>query len=258
MDDLKQSIIRSLDGTDDALYKHLPYLLQDLWEIGSSPDVLIDLIKNNGINRGQDLKVLDLGCGKGAVSVRLAKEFGFHIHGIDGMPLFVTEAEKWARKYKVSELCRFEIDDIRIRLDTLKDYDLIILGSIGPVLGNIEATLRKVKESLSSEGFVILDDGYRLDEGPENLKNYPNHLHAYEQIEKAGFEVMEEHLGEQEFIQHLNQQINAFIQKRVEELKIKFPERKHLFEKYLETQRIESDILENYVQCVTWLLKRSV
>jgi cyclopropane fatty-acyl-phospholipid synthase-like methyltransferase len=258
MDDLKQSIIKSLDGTDDALYEHLPYLLQDLWEIGSSPDVIMDLIKNNGINRGQDLKVLDLGCGKGAVSVRLAKVFGFHIHGIDGMPLFVIEAEKWARKYKVSELCRFEIADIRIRLDTLKDYDLIILGSIGQVLGNIEATLRKVKDSLSSEGCVILDEGYRLDEGPENLYNYPDHLQVYEQIKKAGFEVMEEHLGKQEFIQHLNQQIMGFIQKRVEELKTQFPDRKHLFEKYLEAQKIESDILENYMQCVTWLLKRSV
>lgn len=258
MDDLKQSIIRSLDGTDDALYEHLPYLLQDLWEIGSSPDVIIDLIKNNGINKGQDLKVLDLGCGKGAVSVRLAKEFGVKIHGIDGMPLFVTEAEKWARKYKVSELCRFEIADIRIRLDTLKDYDLIILGSIGSVLGNIEATLRKVKESISPEGFVILDEGYRLEESLEDLDNYPDRLQAYDQIEKAGFEVMEEQLVERDFIRHMNQQIIGFIQERVEELKIQFPDQKHLFEKYLEAQKIESDILENYIQCVTWLLKTLV
>jgi cyclopropane fatty-acyl-phospholipid synthase-like methyltransferase len=258
MDDLKQSIVRSLDGADEVLYEHLSYLLQELWEIGSSSDVIIDLIKGNCINRGQDLKVLDLGCGKGAVSVRLAKEFGFHIHGIDGMPLFVTEAEKWARKYKVSELCRFEIFDIRIRLDTLKDYDLIILGSIGSVLGNIEATLSKVKESLSSKGFVMLDEGYRLDESPENLYNYPDRLQACEQIEKAGFEVMEERLGVQEFNRHSNQQIIGFIQKRVEELNIQFPDRKHLFEKYLAAQKIESEILENYMQCVTWLLKRSV
>lgn len=122
--------------------------------------------------------------------------------------------------------------------------------------GNI--FLIKVKKLLSFEGFVILDEGYRVDEGSENLEKYPDHLQAYDRIGKAGFEVIEGHLGERDFIRHMNQQIIGFIQKRVEELKIQFPDRRYLFEKYLEAQKIESDILENYMQCITWLLKRSV
>jgi cyclopropane fatty-acyl-phospholipid synthase-like methyltransferase len=36
-------------------------------------------------------KVLDLGCGKGAVSVQIASKFGFDVVGIDAMSEFLSE-----------------------------------------------------------------------------------------------------------------------------------------------------------------------
>ena len=47
MDTIEHSILKSLDGKDINLFPFLPYLLQDIWEIGASPEVILNLIKKN-------------------------------------------------------------------------------------------------------------------------------------------------------------------------------------------------------------------
>ncbi|MDD3051228.1 MAG: hypothetical protein PHR06_08785 [Candidatus Cloacimonetes bacterium] len=42
---LDESIINALDGTDTNLLPYIPYILQDFWEIGSSPQDIIAMIK---------------------------------------------------------------------------------------------------------------------------------------------------------------------------------------------------------------------
>ena len=55
----------------------------------------------------RDTKVLDLACGKGAVSVRLAKELNIHFKGVDILPEFIDYAKCNAQEYGVSDLCEF-------------------------------------------------------------------------------------------------------------------------------------------------------
>ena len=129
MNDLKKSIVISLDGQDDALFPYLAYLLQDLWEIGSFPGTIIQVIKTHNLHHHGPFTVLDLGCGKGAVSISIAKELGWNIHGIDAMPEFIDEAQEFAKAHHVKHLCFFEVADIRQRVKTLKGYDFVILGS---------------------------------------------------------------------------------------------------------------------------------
>lgn len=93
MDSLENSVLASLDGGEKALYPYLAYLLQDLREIGSSPDDILRLIHNHIITDGS-IKALDLGCGKGAVLIKLAKELHLKCHGIDALPDFINEAKK--------------------------------------------------------------------------------------------------------------------------------------------------------------------
>ena len=73
MDTVKKSIVKSLDGLEFGLFPYLSYLLQDLWEFGASPQIIIELFKKNNIIKNAS-KVLDLGCGKGAVLIKLVKE----------------------------------------------------------------------------------------------------------------------------------------------------------------------------------------
>ena len=70
-----------MDGSHKKLLPLTPYILQDLWEIGAGPDALIKLIRKHYTNCA-DLKVLDLGCGKGVVSVKISKSLGRNCHGI--------------------------------------------------------------------------------------------------------------------------------------------------------------------------------
>ncbi|MCK5453172.1 MAG: class I SAM-dependent methyltransferase, partial [Calditrichia bacterium] len=87
---LEKSLSESLE-TNPNFLPYLPELLQDLWELGSSPDKIIELIRPLELNAG-DTRILDLGCGKGAVSILLVKTFGFQAIGVDGCQPFLDEA----------------------------------------------------------------------------------------------------------------------------------------------------------------------
>ena len=84
----RQSVADSLES-EIKLLPYMPYLLQDLWALGSSVDQILDLFSTLPLSYGA-AKVLDLGCGKGAVSVQIASKFGFEVVGIDAMPEFLN------------------------------------------------------------------------------------------------------------------------------------------------------------------------
>lgn len=148
MKTIEESVITAMDGSDKELYPFLPYILQDLWEIGADPDTIIKLFRKHSKNYS-NLKILDLGCGKGAVSIRVSKEFGCACYGIDAIPEFIDFAQQKAKEYSVDHLCNFEIGDIREKIKELLGYDVIILGAIGPVFGDYYTTLTTVSSCLS-------------------------------------------------------------------------------------------------------------
>jgi len=53
---------------DPAILRFVPELLQDLDALGSDPELVVAWLDEAGL-RGPRTRVLDLGCGKGAVAV---------------------------------------------------------------------------------------------------------------------------------------------------------------------------------------------
>jgi SAM-dependent methyltransferase len=255
MDTVKKSIVKSLDGLEFGLFPYLTYLLQDLWEIGAPSDIVIDIIKRKRILKKKS-KILDLGCGKGAVLIRLVNEFGCEGHGIDALPDFVEEAKNYAKKYKVQQKCTFEAGDIRRKVDDLRGYDLVILGSIGPVFGDVKSTLLKVQTCINDDGYIILDDGYLSDESTIKSPVYLKETEMLQQIESAKINIVDKALLNPDFIKNSNKQIYDYIYKRVLELKKKHPEDHAMFDGYLKSQEEENTLLENHIICVTWLLEK--
>ena len=102
-DDSQKSVADSLE-TEINLLPYMPYLLQDLWAMGCSADQILGLISNLNLP-ANSINVLDLGCGKGALSVQIAAKFGFKVTGVDAMPEFLKTAEEKADDYKVTSLC---------------------------------------------------------------------------------------------------------------------------------------------------------
>jgi 2-polyprenyl-3-methyl-5-hydroxy-6-metoxy-1,4-benzoquinol methylase len=85
MSSVEEKLAQSLTAETTELLPYLPYLLQDLWELGSVPMDMVELISGN-VGVSPRTKILDLACGKGAVSVRLAEEYGCSVKGIDIIP----------------------------------------------------------------------------------------------------------------------------------------------------------------------------
>lgn len=250
---VEECVIEAMDGSDIGLFPYLPYILQDLWEIGASPESIIELI-NKHAHDYSNLEILDLGCGKGAVSVKMAQKFNCHCFGIDAIEEFITEAESKAQEYGVEQYCSFEVGDIRNRINYLQDFDIIVLGSIGPVFGDYFSTLTILKKHLRRGGYIIIDDAFIDDES-----NYSHHLMvkkstALKQISKAGMKLIDEVVISEDDITNSNITILENIIKRCFELIKREPEKKKLFMDYIKNQKEENEVLEQKVKCSTLII----
>jgi 2-polyprenyl-3-methyl-5-hydroxy-6-metoxy-1,4-benzoquinol methylase len=258
MNELAESILYSLDGGQDPrIYSYLPFLLQDLWELGTSAESVIQLIKKHKTYLPGEVHVLDLGCGKGAVSVRLALEFGFQCRGIDGMPEFIRAANHWAQHYQVQTLCGFECGDIRNWQPGDDLYDIIILGSIGSVFGSPQETLRQVKQFTRPSGLIMIADAYIPD---DQALHSPHPQYYYRKeiiraIQDNHLKVLEEHPDNRSDAVRDNEKMYALIESRARELSEKYPDKQDIFSTYLREQQKENEILDNEVMSVTWLLR---
>lgn len=120
-----------------------------------------------GIHLQRGLRVLDLPCGEGGVSVPLARNYGVRVKGYDLLPHFVSRANSLAKKSGVQGLCRYEVGDVRDVLRRRAVYDLLLWFSGPEVFDSPESTIRTLR------GSVIIGDGYlKADKGTTDLGRY--------------------------------------------------------------------------------------
>ena len=252
---IEESVVLAMDGSDVDLFPHLPYILQDLWEIGASPEVVITLLKKHWDDHSK-FKVLDLGCGKGAVSIKLVKAFGCYCHGIDAVEAFIGEARSRSKALNLEAHSLFECDDIRTRVNHLRDYDVVVLGAIGPVLGDYYSTLTKVSQCIKDDGLIIIDDGY-LEDGSDY--SHPLALEKsvmLKQTAEANMQLIDEIIFSTAEIKGSDDFIYENIKKRCHELIIKHPDKRDLFVNYIKNQAEENEALETKLVCSTMLFKK--
>ncbi len=163
---VEESVVLAMDGTDASLYPYLPYILQDIWQIGASPDLIIQVLRRR-LPRKAGFRLLDLGCGKGAVSIPVAAAFDCSCLGIDAVEAFVAEARARAAEHGVDARCRFEVGDIREVIKGLAGFDVIVLGArfTGPFLGDYWKRSRP-RSPLIVEGLFYRRRGYFHDAFP--------------------------------------------------------------------------------------------
>ncbi|MDD2286466.1 MAG: class I SAM-dependent methyltransferase [Paludibacter sp.] len=270
MKTVEESVITAMDGTTTELLQFLPYILQDFWEIGSDPKTIIHLISKHfnqktTSKKTSTLKVLDLGCGKGTVSVKVAKALGCCCYGVDAVQQFIEYAKKKAEEFDVAGLCNFQTGDIRkiVSQEGFSNnlYDVIILGAIGPVLGDYFETLSKLSPLLKEHGLIIIDDGYI----PENSDyTHPQVFHKsriIEDIQKAGMLLAEEIrvTNENNSSTQLNYQEEfGNLVKRCNELIAKYPDKAHLFQDYIDRQKAEYESFKEDIACCTFAIRKKL
>ncbi|MDO8952343.1 MAG: class I SAM-dependent methyltransferase [Draconibacterium sp.] len=255
MKSIEESVVIAMDGSDKELFPFLPYILQDIWEIGADPEAIIKLIRKY-FNNIAELKVLDLGCGKGAVSVKVSHKLGCTCYGIDAIPEFVEFAQQKATEYKVNHLCIFEIGDIREKVKDLSGFDVVILGAIGSVFGDYYSTLSTLAKCINENGIFIIDDAYINDNSDFSHSLMFKKSDILHQIEMAGMQLVENDIMDNEYIKDSDDYIFENIKRRCNELIEQYPHKQHLFLNYISKQEVENDVLENKVIGTTMVIKK--
>jgi SAM-dependent methyltransferase len=248
--DVREDLAHSLDAEPDLL-PFIPYLLQDLWSLGFAPERLGDLMQRN-LGHRSGLGMLDLGCGKGALLIHLARRFGWHGRGIDIVPEFIGEARRRADQHGVATSLRFDVGDMRDTLHGAVAADLIIFGYDCDALGALDVALGKLRPHLLSDGRVLLDTAWSLPGFQHSgLLNQPATLHA---IAAAGFRVADMEITPVDVVREQNRTNTESIRRRAIELSQTHSQKRELIARYLADQVEECRVLEDEAACASLLL----
>ena len=255
-DEQKVQIARGFDATPE-LIPFIPYLLQDLWALGSSPHLIIKILKL--LELPGNSKVLDLACGKGAVSINIANELSFKVFGIDLYEPFIETARLKAEELSVEHLCTFKVEDIKNAIASNKDFNVVILASAESLLGTIEDAIISLRNCISKNGFIIFDGSYLLDNTKIDNPDYAV-IKSYEETVKAltsqGDEIIHEVFVPTEETKKINDEYTELIRKRSEELLIEHPDKKDLLFSYVKKQEDECKIIDNTLSGCIWCIRK--
>ncbi len=235
----------------------MAFLLSDLRELGSDPGLVAAWLRERGF--GPTHRVLDLGCGKGAVAILVAKRLGCRVDGVDFYAPFVEEARAGAERARVAGLCHFEEQNLRDAIPARPDYDAVLYLAVGIALGGTTETVAALRRAVKPGGVMILDDGYstsgKLDfHGYEDLRSREETLRA---LVSSGDTLVKEALVTLEATRAQNRRYQAWIEARARELARREPELAGEIEAYLEKEREECRLLETRVQSATWMIERA-
>ena len=180
-------------GIHPELVSFLPELLGDLWSLGVPPDMVAALLRPFHLP-GEKTRVLDLGCGKGAVAVHLARDPGFRVTGVDLLPPFIEEARIRAKEEGVGRLCRFIQGDILEWVKRPRRFDVAILISTGEVFGGLAESVAALRGQVVPEGLMVIGEGYRK-EGPlpgPLLEGRSSHKETFSRLTSRGDAILAE------------------------------------------------------------------
>jgi ubiquinone/menaquinone biosynthesis C-methylase UbiE len=254
---LDQVLADSMEARKEVL-PYLPELLVDLWALGSSPDLVVEMFKPLNLPK-TFTRVLDLGCGKGAVAITLAKELGFTALGIDANKIFLKDAEDKAKEYQVKNRCHFQFGDICEVVKNLKDFNVVIYASLGGILGSFDSIVDKLRATVKPGGFILVDDGF-LKKGNTLQRAGYEHYAPYDQtiaqLTLHGDRLIQERILSDEYSNSINYGYLDVIKKRGQELVGHQPHLEKLITEYIDNQRIECEFLDRYVTGAIWLLQK--
>ena len=254
MENINKNFLDSLDLLDKEMERHIPYVLQDLWELGSIPEYIYQLINDN-VDSKRIGKILDLGCGKGAVLIYLAKRLEFQGLGIDIVTDFIESAKKHSIENSVNKRLDFVASDFLEFISQNKTYDIVIYGYDSGIFGDVFETITRLQNCISDSGYLILEIAFTPD-NKAKIEGIPTEKELLEQLDKSELEIIDKIYWETDKIRTINNENNIYINKRIEELKKANPEQTKIFDRYMSNQIDECKLIENEMICSTWILKK--
>lgn len=245
----EELLAASLTASDTRLIPFLPYLLQDIYELGSDPRVIETLLRQHAPPDGS-ARIIDLGCGKGAVSHQLARSFGCHVEGRDLMEAFIVEARERAGDLGISHLCRFAVEDATASVTHERGYDVVVFGAVGDIFGDHGRMLSGLANVARTGGFIVIDDACGEDPG-----EYLTLAMWHRLFREARCEVVAQVPTDACELARVNELNQRKIELRAAQLSSAHPDMASMFTAYVADQQAECDALASTLIGVTWLLR---
>lgn len=248
-------VARSLDAQPEMV-PYLAELLADVDELGGSADQIAEVVGDLGLAR--ELRAADLACGKGVVAVRLAKELGFRVVGVDAFEPFVERARERAAEHGVTDRCAFRCADLREVITSGDLFDVVLMIALGPVLGDMAVTVGELRKCVRPGGYMVIDDAY-LAAGAgliARYEGYSGHEEMLGRLTVYGDELVREVIPSPEEIRRGEAEITAAIRRRAEGLAREHPVAAEMASRYVATQERESRLLGDGVMYALWVLRR--
>ncbi len=248
--ELTKSVARSLDA-DPRLLVVIPELFADMDALGSDADAVVDALRGDV---GPGSRVVDLGCGKGAVGIEVARRLGARVLGVDGMEAFVEEARGRATEAGVGALCEFRCGDVR---EVKGEFDAALLIGVYDALGGIAETVGAMRGLVREGGLMVIDDGFLVEaRGAAEWARYRGLAETRRLMESYGDAIVAEQIVEEAEQGESDARLTALIRARAEGLSARRPELAGLLTEYVATQERASATLARTMRYAMWVLRR--
>lgn len=227
----------------------LPRLFEGLDALGGQPRLTARLAQQAGL--GPRARVLDLGCGKGAVAVELARRNGCRVTGIDACEPFVESARALAERRGVAHRCVFRVGDFHhLRRERL--FDGVVMLNAAP-LERAAAICRRVT---GPGGVYIIDDvvrwrGRALPAGVRVL----DREEARARVEADGDRVMAEHIPTPSRLCAMSERLARRIERNVLGLEREHPRLRPALREFVRRHREAGEQLTGPIRPVIWVVR---
>ncbi len=249
---LRRQIAASIDAPV-ALLPLIPELFAGLSSLGSPPRRVVNWLRDAGIGRRS--RVLDLGCGKGAVSVSLARRLGCGVVGVDAFEPFVDAAREAARKARVSERSEFHAQDLRAfargasRASSRK-FDAVVVLNVLPA----ERALPLAQSLVKPGGVVVVDDAVALERARTSGVRTAAEIRAI--IAHLGARLEREHIMTPAEYERLEKSLQRAIAVAARRVRRERPRRAGQIERFLSRQRAAAGSLSRGpLRGAVWLVR---
>lgn len=259
MSALPDTALAEFFQVDPTILHLVPELLADVWALGSDPEQIVRQLQAAGL--APAARVLDLGCGKGAVSLAVAEAFAATVDGTDAFAPFVADAVQRAEAVGLGQACRFRCEDLSTTVAAARDYDAVLYISVGNVFGGPRDTVAALRRTVRPGGLIVLDDGYRAS-GDDDVA-VPGYGHmlgrqaAIAGVTAFGDRLLGERLIPPEDLAAQNRAILDVIEARADTLATRSPQYASALAAHVAQQRAACEVLDNHVRRVTWVIERA-
>ena len=204
-------------------------------------------------------RVLDLGCGKGAVLLALVEELDLRGLGVDAFPPFIEAAQAAARERSLSDRCTFRCADLRQAVGDCTGFQVAMMLGLGLAIGEQQEIVRLLRQCVPAGGYLIVDDAFLPDgvSAPvSGYEGYADHRTTLKRLRAHGDTILEER---QVAGARREQEIRAEtekIRRRAETLARRRPEMAQKIRAYVGRQEREAELARDRIVAAVWLLQR--